>query len=303
MKAIYLFLTLTILGYITITNQVASEPLEGLPQDIKELFISLRANGHLDNNYLPITKEGYHKLMEANLIKDNLNIEAQLIQNKASDLLYQVGTSESEDKLIEVIQELETAITIDPNYGLAYRNLSWAYLFLSRLSVENRQHYRSKAFSMIEKAANIDSGIEDDVDVIKKAIESDKSDEQWRILEETIEAKIQKSSEYIEAGIKSEKYQEKIRYFYKAIEIDPKNFGAYSFLAHTYYNNYDYKRAIEAWQKALELNPELIEARFRLIDAYIKLSEVSKAKKECEKILKLDPQNNKARDILSNLNQ
>ena len=134
MKAL-LLISLNLLIVLTMGRipSQAGNQLNQLPPDIKELFMTLQNEGHLDENGLPVTREGFERLKKANLLRDDLNIDASLHLRKATTLLYEENTDETEGKLVQVIKELNKAIEIDPGFGPAYNQLGIA--FLDRKSV------------------------------------------------------------------------------------------------------------------------------------------------------------------------
>jgi tetratricopeptide (TPR) repeat protein len=63
---------------------------------------------------------------------------------------------------------------------------------------------------------------------------------------------------------KQEMLQADIEAYQKALDFDPRNVAAYSFLGDTYMRTGDVDRAIEYYRKALEVDPKLLEEKKKL---------------------------------------
>ena len=60
---------------------------------------------------------------------------------------------------------------------------------------------------------------------------------------------------------RQKKFSEAIRYYQKALKIDPQNDNLYYNIARAYHESGDKKKSLEALEKALEINPDFWEAK------------------------------------------
>jgi len=164
----------------------------------------------------------------------------------------------------EAAEDFEKAVAIDPEFAIAYEELSWTYAYLGRWNELNN--------------------------AIKKAKQNaSKATEKERLY---IEASY---ANFIEAN--DEKY---LNILQELSQKYPKEKYIYILLAeyYAYYAGGDYQKSLEVIQKALALDPEYGEAHNRIGYAYIGLKEYDKAVRHFEKYVALNPRDPNPLDSL-----
>ncbi|HUS47944.1 MAG TPA: tetratricopeptide repeat protein, partial [Phycisphaerae bacterium] len=89
-------------------------------------------------------------------------------------------------------------------------------------------------------------------------------------------------------------YDRAIRDYDKAIELDPKYAKAYSNRGSAYSKKGDYDRAIKDFDKAIELNPKYADAYYNRGNAYDSKGDFDRAIPDYDKAIELDPKYAKA---------
>lgn len=88
---------------------------------------------------------------------------------------------------------------------------------------------------------------------------------------------------------KFQKFDEALVWFNKKVEKDPTNYNGYLNLAYCYLGMNQQDKALESFKKSLELKPDNKDVRHRLAYIYIdQLKDFASAKEQYEQILKLD---------------
>jgi len=85
------------------------------------------------------------------------------------------------------------------------------------------------------------------------------------------------------------RYQEAIRAYTRAIELNPKYSGPYCNRGAAYGNLGEYERAIEDFDKAIELDPKNADAYYNRGLSYAKIGDPRQAIKDYDKAIRLDP--------------
>ena len=107
-------------------------------------------------------------------------------------------------------------------------------------------------------------------------------------------------SDYFQKGISSAEsgnYEEAIKNFAKAIELNPKDAAAYYNRGNAYGKLGTYEEAIRDYDKAIELNPKNAEAYSNRGNAYVNLGNHQQAIKDFDKAIELNPKNAMAYSI------
>ncbi|MEQ8192140.1 MAG: tetratricopeptide repeat protein, partial [Candidatus Eremiobacterota bacterium] len=100
--------------------------------------------------------------------------------------------------------------------------------------------------------------------------------------------------------IKLGKYKEAIKYFDKAIEINPKDVEAWNNKGYTFIKLGKYEEAIKCFDKAIEINPKDAEAwnnkghAFKEMCKYESINCFDKAIKWCNKAIEINPKDGEA---------
>ena len=84
-------------------------------------------------------------------------------------------------------------------------------------------------------------------------------------------------------------YDEAIKHYTKAIELDPKHVSAYYNRGSAYEQKGDHDLAIEDFNKAIDLNPDFASAYFNRGNAYAKKEEHDLAIADYSEVIELDP--------------
>src|SRR5262249_3156532 len=112
------------------------------------------------------------------------------------------------------------------------------------------------------------------------------------------DAHLQKAHVYFTKG----KYAEAIIELKNALQIDPKDAGAYYTLGVAYLKQgrqEDVRQAQDALEKSVQLNPALTDAQLKLGELYLVGGQFSKAQERAQEILKNDVAHIEARILLS----
>lgn len=102
----------------------------------------------------------------------------------------------------------------------------------------------------------------------------------------------QSAEEFLKSGnqhFHGQRYNEAIRDYKKAIELDPKFSKAYNNLGNMYYALQEYEEAIKHFSKAIELSPQDAEPYCSRGALYFDLNKFKEAKTDIEKSITLNP--------------
>ncbi|MCA1622922.1 MAG: protein kinase [Acidobacteria bacterium] len=179
------------------------------------------------------------------------------------------GTAESRKKAIEYYKQ---AITVDPNYALAFAELSAAYSGLGNTGDMNPQEANSIAKAAAEKALELDANLPE----AHIALASIAVDEwNWTAAEREFRRVIETSPNVAVAHNKyalyllyTGRFEEAVSEIKRANELNPVAPGAslgLSFILH-YARRHD--EAIEVARRLLELDPNNYAAHVYIADAY-----------------------------------
>ena len=104
-----------------------------------------------------------------------------------------------------------------------------------------------------------------------------------------------------DALYKSGDYENAIKAYDKAIEIDPMNYVAWHSKGSAFYQLGKYKEAVESYSRTLEKNPYDMEAWYGKGISLYELGEYNKAVEAFDKVLEIDPENKKALESRKNV--
>ena len=108
--------------------------------------------------------------------------------------------------------------------------------------------------------------------------------------EAKVEERVLSASEWFERGYASKEPEEKIRYYTKAIELDPKDAYAYNNRANSYAALGQDERAIEDYDRAIQLNPEDAAAYSNRGNSYAALGLHERAIEDYNQAIQLNPE-------------
>ena len=168
------------------------------------------------------------------------------------------------DKALKCYEE---ALKIDPNYALVYNNLGWLY--------EKLKKDKKRAISYYEKAIETDTACLFARKNLSRFKSSKKGNaEDWN----------QEGRAYLEMR----KYKAALKYFKKAIALNPKERTYYFNVGLAFLRLRKYKDAIIYYQKANEISPDF-DTYNNLGICYKNLKQFGKAKECYEKALEIHP--------------
>lgn len=216
----------------------------------------------------------------------------------------------------KAIEYLEEAVAADPNYALAYAQLSLAYYGLAGESAADPKIYMPKAETAARKALSLDENLAEAHLAIsriyvarwlwregeaerRRAIELDPNNAlahdlyaQLLVLLGRFDESINEARRAIELDPLSmvtvsdlgyrlhfaRRYDESIEATKKALEIDPNSDQVYNFLGYAYAGKGQYKEAIDAFQQAIRLGDKSTSIQVYLGAAYAGAGDLEKAR-------------------------
>jgi Tfp pilus assembly protein PilF len=144
----------------------------------------------------------------------------------------------------------DCAITLDPNYALAYFNRGIAY--------NNLKEYQ-KAFADFDRAIQLDSN--------------------------DAGAYIARGNRYRDL----KEYQKALADYDRAIQLNPKYADAYNNRGNTYHELKEYQKALADYDRAIQLNPKYAIAYSNRGNTYHELKENQKALADYDRAIQIDP--------------
>lgn len=219
------------------------------------------------------------------------------------------------DSIKRSIEYYEQAIAADPNYALAYAELSLKYYILTGQSAADPKVYMPKAEAAARKALSLDSDLAEGHLAIsriyvarwqwqegeaerKRAIEFDPNNALAHDLYAQLLALLGRHDESIEQGRRAReldplsaftaanlgfrlyfarRYDESIAELKKALELDPESDFVYNILGYSYAGKGQYKDAIAAYQNAIRLGDKSTSIQVYLGAAYALAGDREKA--------------------------
>ncbi|MBL8098087.1 MAG: tetratricopeptide repeat protein [Anaerolineales bacterium] len=180
----------------------------------------------------------------------NLPASVLLFENKLEIYLYRAFANIFLERYVDVIQDFDKVIQINPQDTTAYHNRGFAYFILGEYERAIQDY--NQAIKINPQNANTFS------------------------------------SRGVAYLILSE-YERAIQDFDKAIQIDPKFTEAYINRGSAYDNLGKYERAIQDFDKAIQINPQLPDAYYNRGIAYGFLGEYERAVQDFDKTIQIDP--------------
>lgn len=228
--------------------------------------------------------------------RDQMQLSKQPTHNAEAYNLYLRGRyfwrKYSKDWVLKAIEMFEQAIRIDSEYALAYCGMADAYFRLSNVHARPLE-VLPKAKKAALKAVEIDENLAEahsSLGLIKVYYDHD-----WAGAESEFRKAIK-----LNPGLSSAqqrlgsyftfmgRFEESIRRYELALELDPFDLQINMNLATTYYLKGEYDRAINHLKQTSELEPNYMPVRFVLGWIYIQQNRLDEAIEEFQSIYKLD---------------
>ena len=198
----------------------------------------------------------------------------------------------SKDWTLKALEAFQHAIQIDPHYALAYCGMADAYFRLSNVHLQPSE-VLPKAKKAALKAVEIDDNLAEahsSLGLVKVYYDHD-----WIGAETEFRKALKLNPDLALAHQRFGSYltfmgrfEESIRHYETALELDPFSLQINMNLATTYFLRGENERAIEHLSKASELEPNYMPIHFVMGCAYIEQNRLEEAIAEFEAIYKLD---------------
>lgn len=227
---------------------------------------------------------------------DQTNLSRHSAHNSEAYNLYLRGryfwNKYSKEWVLKAIEVFKQAIALDSNYALAYCGLADCYFRLSNIHFPPRE-VLPKAKEAALRAVEIDDDLAEahaSLGLLKVYYDYD-----WHGAEKEFRKALRLNPDLVLGHQRFGSYltfmgrfEESIRHYEAALELDPFSLQINMNLATTYYLRGDYERAISHLRKTNELEPNYMPTRFVLGCAYIQQGRLEEAIEEFQGIYKLD---------------
>jgi serine/threonine protein kinase len=205
-------------------------------------------------------------------------LTAQRAVNPEAYQLYLKGQFHTNKRTVEGyrkgLEYYEQAISIDPNFALAYAGAAEAYVVGLTLDLGTKEAMpRLKTNSL--KALELDPGLAEahaNLAVVKAYYDYD-----FPGAEQSLRRSIELNPKYARAhhwlgefAIFLGRYDEGIAEYQRATELDPASLVIASDLGLSYFYMRQYDRAIEILKKTIEMDPNFVRTHFYLSQTYLK---------------------------------
>lgn len=198
----------------------------------------------------------------------------------------------SKEWVLKAIEAFQQAIAIDSSYALAHCGMADAYFRLSNVHFPPRE-VLPKAKEAALRAVEIDDNLAEahsSLGLVKVYYDHD-----WIGAEGEFRKAIKLNPDLASAHQRFGSYltfmgrfEESIRHYEMALELDPFSLQVNMNLATTYYLRSEYERAINHLKKTSELEPNYMPVHFVLGSTYVQQNRLAEAIAEFQFIAKLD---------------
>ncbi|HEX6047552.1 MAG TPA: tetratricopeptide repeat protein [Pyrinomonadaceae bacterium] len=198
----------------------------------------------------------------------------------------------SKEWVLKAIEVFKQAIAIDSNYALAYCGLADAYFRLSNVHFPPSEVF-PKAKEAALRALEIDPNLAEahsSLGLVKVYYDYD-----WEGAEAELREALRLNPDLVLAHQRFGSYltfmgrfEEAIRCYHAALELDPFSLQINMNLATTYYLRGEYERAINHLNKTSELEPNYMPTHFVMGCVYIQQGRLEEAIEEFQFIYKMD---------------
>lgn len=228
--------------------------------------------------------------------RDQISLTKQSTHNSEAYNLYLRGryfwNKYSKEWVLKAIETFRQAIKVDPNYALAHCGLADAYFRLSNLHFPPRE-VMPEAKDAALRALEIDENLAEahsSLGLVKVYYDHD-----WIGAESEFRKALALNPDLVSAHQRFGNYltfmgrfDESIRCYETALELDPFSLQINTNLATTYFLRGEYERAVEHLLKTGELEPNYMPVHFVLGCAYIQQGRLEEAIAEFQFIYKMD---------------
>ena len=232
--------------------------------------------------------EGDQALMMA---KGTRNLEAYLKVLQATHYR-RLGNVEDNIKARRLAKE---AVTLDPNYAMAYSTLSRTHIMDVLLrSTKSQRKSLETAIELAKKALSLDDSLADAYDILGSTLVWQKNYEEGLIqLERALELEPNGADINAHMGLAlwhSDRPQEAVQTLKKAIRLNPNPPGWYLYVLAMIYNSIEkYDEAIFWGEKAVKLNPKDLIGHVLLCASYSCAGRMDDARREASEVLRINP--------------
>jgi len=228
--------------------------------------------------------------------RDQISLTKQPTENIEAYNLYLRGryfwNKYGKEWVLKAIEAFKQAIAIDSNYALAYCGMADSYFRLSNLHFPPRE-VLPKAKAAALRAVEIDENLAEahsSLGLIKVYYDHD-----WIGAETEFRKALKLNPDLVSAHQRYGSYltfmgrfEESIRHYDTALDLDPFSLQINMNLATTYYLRGEYERSINHLAKTIELEPNYMPTHFLLGCIYIQQNRLAEAIAEFQFIYKLD---------------
>jgi TolB-like protein/lipopolysaccharide biosynthesis regulator YciM len=191
----------------------------------------------------------------------------------------------------KAVEQLEQAITVDPNYALAYAELSTRYETLVVYNMLDPQQFTHKAIAAAQRAVELDESLAE----AHLALASLKrNDWEWAAAEREFQARHRvepkprpRAQRLLCLPQQSGQHEQAIAEINRARELDPLSLPLNTTVAYRFYYARRYEQALTRLQQTLELDPNYPSAQISLGNIYLAQSRLAEAIAAYEKAIKL----------------
>lgn len=202
------------------------------------------------------------------------------------------------DKDYMAIRELEKALEYKPNDAQTHYAIATFYLKHNKLV---------KAQKYLKKAIKFDPSNSDYHNAYASTLASlgsvDKAIEQWKVVLED-PGYSNHDMVYYNMGYslyEEQRYDESLKYFKKAIEVNPRFMSPYMYSYRIYKAFGEHDKGIDILKKALKRNPVFLPAKLELGIYYYNQNKYAPAAKVLQEIIELQPDSEEAATAASYL--
>ncbi len=191
------------------------------------------------------------------------------------------------------VQHFETSVSLDPNFALAYANLSYCYTLISAAGYgSGAEMVSKKAKDAVAKALELDETLAEAhaaLAYLKFRIDWD-----WDGADKEFKRAIELKPGYVAAhewyalflGI-HRRFDESLKEIQIAHELDPLSLSVNTGMGRIYHFRGETDKAIAQFKKTIEIDPHYAEAVFGLGMTYFKIKDYEKAEVELLKAIEL----------------
>jgi serine/threonine protein kinase/Flp pilus assembly protein TadD len=183
-------------------------------------------------------------------------------------------------------QSLEKAVELDPQFAMAHLYLGETYFELGNLETALEAWKKAKLYS--EKATEKER-LHIAV-IFAQAVERD-NEKRFRLLQEWVTKYPKEKDAYYEFGFYyyiRRRYDEAVKEFQQALQLDPNMGAALNLLAYTYADMGDYEKALELFKRYAEAKPGDPNPVDSMAELYFKLGRLDEAELKYHETFDID---------------